>query len=271
MIRKLLEGKVPPEILNEIPNGYEKIGKAIIIFSNRDYGKYNKVIGTEILKHIPDTESVFLKISKTEGIERVYKVKLIAGKNKSIFLHKENGSVFLVNIRKTFFSPTLQNIRKTIAEETKESDIVLDMFAGVGPFSIQMAKKAKLVYAIEINKYAYQSLKRNIKLNKVNNVIPILGDANEIVRKMEERFDKIVMNLPTEAENFLSLALSHLNTGGIVYLFKFVNYYGYEKERKIREEIEKIKNSYNIIKDISVLSSGESAPYTSRVCFRIAT
>ncbi len=88
---------------------------------------------------------------------------------------------------------------------------------------------------------------------------------------MEEKFDKIVMNLPTEAENFLSLALSHLNVDGIIYLFKFVNYYGDEKERKIREEIAKIKNSYNIIKDINILSAGESAPYTSRVCFRIAT
>ncbi len=271
MIRELLKGKIPDKILNDVPNGYEKIGKALIIFSNKDFGKYNKIIGNAILNNIPNVESVFLKIGKTEGVERVYKVKLIGGKNKNIFLYKENGAQLLVNIRKVFFSPTLQNVRKIVVEETKPDDIVLDMFAGVGPFSIEIAKVAKKVYAIEINKYAFNLLEKNIKLNKVKNVVPLLGDAAKIIKKLDEKFDKIIMNLPTKAEDYLPLALKHLRSRGIIYLFKFLDYYNTSKTTAISNEIRKLKNKYTEIKSITTINAGESAPYVSRICFRIST
>ncbi|MCW1297170.1 MAG: methyltransferase [Candidatus Rehaiarchaeum fermentans] len=255
------------QIIEQIPRGFKRIGTAIIIESNRDYGKYDKEIGAEILRKTK-AESVFLKIEKIKGRERVPKLKLIAGKNKSVFLTKENGCLFYVNLRRCFFDPSMQNERKRIYELVKSGEKIIDMFSGVGPFSILLAKKAKIVYAIEINHYAYSLLKRNIELNKVKNVIPLLGDAKEMINKIEGDYDRIIMNLPSEAEKFLSFAINKVNKG-VIHLYKFVRYYDSDLNSEARKISNLLKDEYKVIKNIDFTKCGDVSPYTSRVCFDI--
>ncbi|MEM3829153.1 MAG: methyltransferase [Conexivisphaerales archaeon] len=262
-----MDYKLERDALSKVPKGFKKIGNAIILESNRDFGKHNKEIGEEIIKRT-GAESVFLKIGKIEGEERVPKLKLIAGNNKSVFLTKENGCSFYVNVRKSFFDPGMQNERKRIYDQEKEGEKVLDMFAGVGPFSILLAKKAKIVYSIEINRYAYNLLLRNIKINKTKNIVPILGDARKVVKKMNLYYDRIIMNLPAKAEEFLEYALKRVNRGTI-HLYKFVNYYGSTFEGECKKIIDSIKNRYDTIGRVEFVKCGDTAPYTSRVCFDI--
>jgi tRNA (guanine37-N1)-methyltransferase len=77
--------------------------------------------------------------------------------------------------------------------------MVLDMFAGVGPFSIVIARKhpSATVYAVEKNPEAYRYLCINVALNKlVGRVTPIHGDAAKVVPSLQTKFNRVVMNLP---------------------------------------------------------------------------
>ena len=59
-------------------------------------------------------------------------------------------------LKETYFSPRLANERKRITSLVKPGETVVDMFAGVAPFSIMIAKYAnpKIIYAIDKNKDA---------------------------------------------------------------------------------------------------------------------
>lgn len=68
----------------------------------------------------------------------------------------------------------------------KGEDIVFDIGAGTGSVAIEMARKAYegIVYAIEKNKNSFELLKENIVKLKAFNVIPILGEASEEIKKL---------------------------------------------------------------------------------------
>jgi tRNA (guanine37-N1)-methyltransferase len=109
-------------------------------------------------------------------------------------IHKENGIRLKIDINKAYFSPRLQTERQRVIEQVKPGETVIDMFCGVGPYSIAIAKKAREVYAIDHNPAAIKLLKENIKLNKVTNVKALKGDALELIKTLPKA-DRIIMNL----------------------------------------------------------------------------
>jgi tRNA (guanine37-N1)-methyltransferase len=114
------------------------------------------------------------------------------------------------------------------------------MFSGIGPYAIQIAKRAKplIVYAVEINPQACRYAEENIRLNKCGNIVKsFCGDVREIVPKLGEKFDRIIMPLPKDAETFLDVAKSVANPGAVIHLYIF----GESKEdvaSKIKEPVE---------------------------------
>jgi tRNA (guanine37-N1)-methyltransferase len=112
-----------------------------------------------------------------------------------------------------------------VCSAVKKGEIILDMFAGIGPFSILIAKqKQTQVYAVDINPDAIYYLKKNIILNKVENfVFPLEGDIREVLNQIQDqRFDRIIMNLPSKASEFLDVALNFLNSQGTIHYYEFV-------------------------------------------------
>jgi cobalt-precorrin-6B (C15)-methyltransferase len=72
-----------------------------------------------------------------------------------------------------------------------ENSIVLDIGAGTGSVSIQMAKICKKVISIEKNKEAINLINTNIKKFKLNNIELLHGDAIELFEKITNKFDSI--------------------------------------------------------------------------------
>ena len=100
--------------------------------------------------------------------------------------------------------------------------MVLDMFAGIGPFSLLAAKKGGRVVAIDKNPVAIWYLRENARLNKIkeSDEIEILeGDANDLALRYEGESDHVIMNLPHSASEFLSSALKAAKSGGIVHYY----------------------------------------------------
>jgi len=225
---------VPDDIKPLLPSSFDIIGDIAIIELPEGLMPYGKAIGEAILKVHRHIRAVFAKGSKVEGEYRVRELVHLAGEKRTETIHRENGIRLKLDVAKVYFSPRLATERMRIFRKAKPGEVVFDMFAGVGPYSILLAKKAKLVFACDINPWAARYLEENLKLNKTPNVIPILGDVRKVAGKLEA--DRIIMNLPKFADRFLREAMLSVKDGGVIH------YYGFAPEEDLFSEHEaKIK------------------------------
>jgi tRNA (guanine37-N1)-methyltransferase len=127
-----------------------------------------------------------------------------------------------------------------IANLVGSGEVVVNMFAGVGCFSIIIAKHsdAAKVYSIDINPVAVGYMRENIRLNKVyGKVVPLLGDAKEIIEKSLHRVaNRVLMPLPEKALEYLPYALLALRESG-----GWIHYYDFEHATKTENAVEKVK------------------------------
>jgi tRNA (guanine37-N1)-methyltransferase len=169
-----------------------------------------KPLAESILARFSTVKSVWAGLPGVEGTYRLRRHIHLAGEPRSETVYKEHGCVFKVDINKAYVSPALNYEHKRIAKQVKQGETVVNMFAGVGLFSIIIAKysKPERVHSIDINPYAFEYMVENIRLNKVENiVVPYLGDAKEVVEKhLLSTADRVLMPYP-------ELALEYLGTG----------------------------------------------------------
>jgi tRNA (guanine37-N1)-methyltransferase len=228
-----LENSIPAELHEFIPKSFDIIGKLVVIEVPDELREYERLIGETILKIHPSIESVFQKVDSVGGEFRLRAVNLIAGEGSSETVHKENKCIFELDIKKVYFSPRLATEHERIASLVGRSERVLDMFAGIGPFSILIAKeKDAEVFAVDVNPAAVHYLKKNLKINKVQGLVRVFeGDIREIVESdFDRQFDRVIMNLPSEAVNFLPLALKILKENGVLHFYQFVHESDYPEQ-----------------------------------------
>ncbi|MEM3760367.1 MAG: class I SAM-dependent methyltransferase family protein, partial [Candidatus Bathyarchaeia archaeon] len=225
---ELLENKLPPHLLASLPRAIDFVGDIAIIEIPPELEAHKALIGEAILKAHKKVQTVLAKAGAVSGTYRLREFSVIAGKSKTETIHKEYGCQFYVDISKAYFSPRLSYEHNRVASLVKDNETVIDMFSGVGPFAILIAKTHEnvKVYAIDINPYAIEFLQKNIRLNRVEGKIhPILGDAKEVVEeKLSGIADRVIMNLPEKAIEFVDVACKAIKpTGGIIHFYTFVS------------------------------------------------
>ena len=264
-ISEFLSKKLSKKELETLKTSFDIFGDVIIVEIPPELKKKEKLVGEAFLKLYKNTRAVFKKKGHVKGVERIRSLKRIAGTGISVATYKEHGCTFKFNISKVFFSPRLSTERDIIAGQVKPGEIVLDMFAGVGPFSIIIAKKCPLVkkiYALDINKRAIIYLKENAEVNKVSDKIEAhVGDVCLLIPKQFKGIaDRVIMNLPKTGVNFLPTALKSLKSRGGV-----IHYYTFKKSKEdVREEIEERFKG----KKYKILQIRNVKPYAPReYCF----
>lgn len=252
--------------------GFDAIGSIAIVKPPKTLKlSEERRIAENIINKNKNIKTVLKKIGKTDGTERVFGVRWLAGEKNLMTLHKENGIRLFVEIGEVFFTPRLANERLRIFNLIKKHELVLDMFCGVGPYSVLAAKKARSVVCVDINPIAIALIKQNAGLNKLNNMRFICGDALKVVPKLTERFDRIIMNFPLGSYAFLKAAVSVTKKSAIIHQYTFVNTKEDEK-LAIASAINKTKKliaRYAAVKNIKVHKAGEIAPYILRLCLDI--
>jgi tRNA (guanine37-N1)-methyltransferase len=242
---------------------------AVVNFSDDTKSSDKKKFAEEILYKNKFLKTVLEKYGKFHGRLRKMKTKHIAGEKNKEVLYRENNCSFRFNIDTTYFSPRLSNERREIASLIKKDSEVLVMFAGVGPFSIVIAKnsKPKRVYSNEINREANNYAELNAEINGVKNKIEFVnGDIKKValkLKKQNKKFDCIVMPRPNLKESFLEQTFMLSKKGARVY------YYNFCKTDETNLVVEKMKKqaekSKRRVKILNVKSAGETAPYKIRV------
>ncbi len=245
------------------------LGNIAIISFYDSVSKKNKLkFAKSILRKQKQIKTVLEKKGKIKGrLRKISTIHLLGERTKEV-LYRENNCVFRFNIDSTYFSPRLSNERKEISESIKKNDVVLVMFAGVGPFSIVLAKHslAKKVFSNEINREANKYMKLNIELNKLKERVEILpGDIKRIAKKLSKlvKFNVIIMPRPQLRESFLKEAFILSKKDTKIYYYDFCKI---EDTGKIKEKIvSEAKKCRKKIKIISIKHAGEIAPYKIRV------
>ncbi|MEM1589987.1 MAG: class I SAM-dependent methyltransferase family protein, partial [Candidatus Bathyarchaeia archaeon] len=202
--------------------------------------KHCKLIAETIMKVHKNVKVVLAQTSPVHGDFRLRKLEHLAGENRTKTVHREFGCFFSVDLKNCYFSPRLSFERMRIASLVRNGETVVNMFAGVGCFSIVIAKhsKAKKIYSIDINPAAVQFMRENIKLNSVlGKVVPIEGDAKSIImERLRGVADRVLMPLPEKAFEYLPYALLALKNGS-----GWIHYYDFEHAKKNENPIEKVK------------------------------
>lgn len=226
MLKKALKEVLTLQEREELFSAFDQIGNIIIIRIPDSLISKKKIIGETLLKEIKTARSVFYQSSDVKGDYRTRKLELLAGENSTLTMYKEHGCVFFVDVEKTFFSPRLSTERERIANLVKDGETVVNMFAGIGMFSIMIAKKKNAtVYSIDINPIAHQLCVKNISKNKLQGkVIPINGDAKNVINnELKDVSDRTLMLLPERSDEFLDSAIHATKSGGIIHYYAHIH------------------------------------------------
>ena len=191
-----------------------------------------KVIGDIlVLKNEPDNLQELLdlpevkrivKLGRINGPKREPEVEILVGDNTET-IHRENHCFFKLDVARIMWSKGNTGERKRMANLVEDGETVVDMFAGIGYFSIPMAVHSNPVkiYSLEINPVSYGYLKENIVINKVEEVIePILGDCREFAPK--NFADRVLMGYIGNTHEYLDKAVNIVKPGGIIHYHESV-------------------------------------------------
>jgi tRNA (guanine37-N1)-methyltransferase len=200
-----------------------KIPEPLLDFKNE--------IGESIISVNKNISSVYL----SKGVQdeyRLHALEHIAGIDDSRTRHTEFGIILEIDIKKVYFSPRLATERYRIASQVTVDELIVDMFAGVGPFSIMISKMAEpsKIFAIDINPDAVFYLKRNLKLNSTPNVEPLEGDAENVIKTIPGfgKISRVIMNLPHSGHKYLPTAMHALDTKGMIHYYEIMEHSGLE-------------------------------------------
>ena len=239
MLKRALENILTSQESQELISSFDQIGDIIIVRIPDSLLAKKKLIGETLLNEVKIAKSVFYQSSAVEGDFRTRNLEILAGEDKTETEYKEFGCKFTVDVENAFFSPRLSTERERIANLVQGGETIVNMFAGVGMFSIMIAKKKKCtVYSIDINPIAAKLCEKNIIANKLaGNVISINGDASQIIQEqLEDKSDRTLMLLPERSDEFLKFAISATKSGGIIHYYSHIHADKKSNAGKLSEE-----------------------------------
>jgi tRNA (guanine37-N1)-methyltransferase len=188
----------------------------------------------KILASRPSLHTAVFAKGEVSGEYRTRELTILAGRPTTRTQVTEHGHRFTVDLAGAFFSARLSTERQHILQQVQDEELILDMFAGVGPFAITLAAKAALVVAADLNPQAIVLMLENLARNRAKNVLPVLADARRLAGILPWKFDRIVMNLPLAGAEFLPDAFRLCKPGGTIHFYSLVSAEG-EHTARIEE------------------------------------
>ena len=228
-IAEMLNDTLTEEELSILPRGFQTLGNIIILKLKPKLLEKDKVIGQAYLGLLPKIRSVYVNKGRIIGSFREPEnIEFLAGEDNPIVEHKEHGIKYRFDITKIMFSKGNLNERRFLATLVKKGEIVVDMFAGIGYFSLPIAKHSDVeqIYSIEFNPTSYKTLLENIKINHLEEKITVInGDCKKEVLELSRsgiRADRVIMGVFPAPKDYVKEALSLTKEEGTIYHYEGV-------------------------------------------------
>ena len=239
-LEKVLARQLPSGIVQLVSKSFDVIGDIAIIELSPTTEPFEKNIAEALMKVHKNVKTVYSKAGPITHYQRLRPLHHVLGAARTETVHKELGCRFKVDISKAFFSPRLSSEHNRVAEQVQPGECVVDMFAGVGPFSILIARRLEdvQVNAIEANLEAAKLIRENAKMNRVQDRVRVWpGDARAVIKgNLLGIATRVIMNHPSQARDFVEPACETLGRdGGILHYYTFAD--GLDSESKARKEL----------------------------------
>jgi len=222
-LQDVMYDSLTQEELKLLPAGFDRIGHIIVLNLPQELISKSDEIARAIL-NIKGVRTVALRTKPITGRERRPNLKVIAGAQMTETLHKEHGCVFKLDVAEVMFSAGNIFERARAPKLVQPEEVIVDMFAGVGQFSIPIARRAKpkKVYAIELNEIAHRYLRENVRLNYVGHIVePRFGDCVKVAPLGVA--DRVIMGILHVTHEYLPLAMRVLKpSGGVIHYHESV-------------------------------------------------
>lgn len=226
MLRRALGSLISEVEGRALYSAFDQIGGIIVIRIPPELYPKRKTIGRVLLGEVKAARSVYCQSSDVEGEYRTRSLELLAGVDDTSTEYKEHGCRFMVDVEKAFFTPRLSAERERIAGLVRDDEVIINMFAGIGTFSIVAAKKRRVVvFSVDSNPEASRLCGVNARRNSMEGtVISVHGDAAEVSNGLlRDTGDRTLMLLPERSDEFLRYAVDATKSGGTIHYYSHVH------------------------------------------------
>lgn len=215
-LKDVLKGILPDDL--EGVSSFSQVGHIVHVNLRDEVLPYKSVVGQVLLDKVPNCKTVVNKINSIDNVYRNFQLELLAGEQNYQTVVKENGVYFEFDFSRVYWNSRLSTEHERIVLSVKSRDTVYDVFAGVGPFAVPIAKKVQCrVLANDLNPESARWLEHNKKKNKIGNCLEIFnkdakdfilddvkGDlVKQLLLQDGPRTLRVVMNLPEMGKEFL--------------------------------------------------------------------
>lgn len=210
---------VPGPLQPLLPSSLDIIGDIAVLKIPEPLLPHRQEIGRAILRWNPNLR-VVARDRGVMGTLRVRDLEILAGEHRTATVHTEFGLRYHVDVARAYFSPRLGTERMRLAKEVRPGEVVADPFAGVGPYAILIAKRARpaRVIASDANPAAVELLRRNVAANRAEGVDVLEGDARKVLQERAP-VNRVILDLPHSAMDFLPDAMRALKPRGSLHVY----------------------------------------------------
>jgi len=221
--KDLLKGILPEDVVNRLPRSYFIIGDIAVIHLPHELLPYGRVVADAIMKVAKNVKVVYA----TRGIVGDYRLMdliHLGGEDRSWTIHKEYGVRIYVDVKKAYYNPSLSEEHRRVATKVSNDEVIIDLFAGVGPFALHILTLRRCrVYVVDLNPSAIMCFLKSIELNRKKlkgEFVAIVGDALRLIELIKNNcIDRIIMNLPHKAVEYIPKVLSKVKVGGVLHVY----------------------------------------------------
>lgn len=214
-LKENLKEIIPEDLIPLLPSGFQQIGSVVILNLKEKLIPHKKIIAQHVLELIPSAKSIWIRTGKISGQFREPEgLEHVLGPDNTEVEHHENQIRYFFDFTKIMYSKGNFSEKKYLPELVRPGEIIVDMFAGIGYFSLSLGKfsKAKRIYSIELNPISFKYLKKNIEKNHLKSkIIPIHGDTKVKTPELAKKgikADRIVMGVFPAPYDYIPAALS---------------------------------------------------------------
>ena len=228
LLEKSARGALSDEQLARLSKGVDIVGDIAILRLRDEFENGKFRIARGLMDVAPRVKVVVRQVGPVESEFRTRRLEWLAGEYRFETVHREFGCQYVVDLNRAYFSPRLSYERKRIADLVSPGECVLNFFAGVGCFSIMIAKHAhpSRIYSLDLNRIALRYHAVNNTINRVREKIELIcGDANRIAStSLIGCANRVLLPLPELALDSIEAAKHALKGGhGMIHCYLFVD------------------------------------------------
>jgi tRNA (guanine37-N1)-methyltransferase len=230
-----------PSEMRDVRTSFDVIGDIAIIRVPLTLQHRRHIIAQAVMKTNSSIKTVLNQVNAVSGLFRLRELEYLLGEEKTRTIYQEYQCRFKVDLTTVYFSPRLSFERMRITNLVNRGETILNMFAGVGCYSIMIAKHRpiKQIYSIDLNPKAVELMKDNVQLNRVVDKVTIIeGDAQNIISmRLKQSCNRVLMPLPELAYEYIESAIQALKDGRGT-----IHYYDVIFAEKSEDPIKKLRH-----------------------------